>query len=196
MLAIPAVAKGSTSAKKSKGYMPTLLLASRIGSTKISLKTDEGIFRPQNQQPKNVQVCRMYGRSTRRNGLAMGADKDARSLDAVVVLLHQRCRGEYASRGKWHGGAKHCLYDGGGICPKVCTEVPISVLLLVVERGVLFQAVARVLVAKLIDVSSMMEESVVNLITVTRAIKEAPTSTRCMVVGRGATVVENVKSLQ
>lgn len=72
-----------------------------------------------------------------------------------------------------------------GFAPRAYMEVLISVLPMVVERGVLWQAAQKVHVAALIVVLGMVEVSGVNFLTVEKVPKGAQTSARPMVEESG-----------
>ncbi|KAL2537066.1 loricrin-related [Forsythia ovata] len=112
-LAIPVVDEGSTSAKKSGGYMPTLLLAPRMESSKISLMTDEVL---NFGEKSHCHVSELSAEPSRVSNKSMstiseptppGASSDYRTSNP------KRCQFAGCTKGA-RGGTGLCIGHGGG----------------------------------------------------------------------------------
>ncbi|KAL2511885.1 loricrin-related [Abeliophyllum distichum] len=112
-LAIPVVDEGSTSAKKSGGYMPTLLLAPRMESSKISLMTNEVL---NFGEKSHCHVSELSAEASRASNKSMstiseptlpGASSDYRTSNP------KRCQVAGCTKGA-RGGTGLCIGHGGG----------------------------------------------------------------------------------
>ncbi|KAH7518532.1 hypothetical protein FEM48_Zijuj09G0181600 [Ziziphus jujuba var. spinosa] len=139
-LLIPVVDEGSTSAKKSGGYMPSLLLAPRMERTMVSLQTQELLepgIRPlltheqSNTMEYSIDTTSEQATTTtysdQRNNNSkkckfMGCIKGARGASGLCIGHGggQRCQKPGCNKGaesrtafcKAHGGGKRCQYLG------------------------------------------------------------------------------------
>ncbi|XP_057419857.1 uncharacterized protein LOC130714025 [Lotus japonicus] len=136
---IPVVDEGSTSAKKSGGYMPSLLLAPRMDNPKISMQTQELILGTEPQscpEPSNVTNYSLGTTSglqdtgiTSENRISnpkrcryFGCKKGARGASGLCIGHGggQRCQKPGCNKGaesrtaycKAHGGGRRCNHLG------------------------------------------------------------------------------------
>ncbi|XP_059445260.1 uncharacterized protein LOC132177066 [Corylus avellana] len=138
-LMIPVVDEGSTSAKKSGGYMPSLLLAPRMDSDKVSIQTQVLELGAKSQPSHEPSTTSEYSVGTSSEQATTGASSDHRSSNfkkckflgctkgargaSGLCIGHgggQRCQKQGCNKGaesrtaycKAHGGGKRCLYLG------------------------------------------------------------------------------------
>ncbi|QHO03737.1 putative WRKY transcription factor [Arachis hypogaea] len=132
---VPVVDEGSTSAKKSGGYMPSLLLAPRMDNVKSSVQPQELILATNHQLSLETSSATTYshgdGSSLQATGITSdirtsnpkrcqkpGCNKGAESRTAYCKAHGGGRRRVYkAARGKSglcirHGGGKRCRIDG------------------------------------------------------------------------------------
>lgn len=136
---IPVVDEGSTSAKKSGGYMPSLLLAPRMDNAKIPVQTQELILGTNPQlfsEPSNVTnhslgtasesqatgITSQNRTSNPKRCRFFGCTKGARGATGLCIGHGggQRCQKAGCNKGaesrtaycKAHGGGKRCQYLG------------------------------------------------------------------------------------
>ncbi|KAK6916088.1 hypothetical protein RJ641_018949 [Dillenia turbinata] len=112
-LMIPVVDEGSTSAKKSGGYMPSLLLAPRIGTRKVSSETQELLELGNKSQSHHSQMSHEhsgamdYSVGTLSDYANAATPSDQRSHNP------KKCRFEGCSKGA-RGASGLCIGHGGG----------------------------------------------------------------------------------
>ncbi|KAF8411565.1 hypothetical protein HHK36_004120 [Tetracentron sinense] len=110
---IPVVDEGSTSAKKSGGYMPSLLLAPRLHGSTNSLETQEllelgtKVHHYRSQLSPEPSASTDYSIDTISKPGAAGASSDSR------IHHPKKCRSEGCSKGA-RGASGLCIAHGGG----------------------------------------------------------------------------------
>ncbi|XP_043697740.1 uncharacterized protein LOC122648590 [Telopea speciosissima] len=136
---IPVVDEGSTSAKRSGGYMPSLLLAPRLDSSKVPLQTQEllergtSILQPHSHLSPEPSVTTDYSTSSVSESASQhthhpkkckfeGCTKGARGASGLCIAHGggQRCQKPGCNKGaesrtaycKAHGGGKRCQQLG------------------------------------------------------------------------------------
>ncbi|CAK9329483.1 unnamed protein product [Citrullus colocynthis] len=138
-LSIPLVDEGSTSAKKSGGYMPSLLFAPRMGTSKVLiqqelLETDNGNQLSQELSPtieyslgtvidqKTKSVCSDHQANNPKRCKYVGCEKGARGASGLCIGHGggHRCQKPGCNKGaesrtaycKAHGGGRRCQHLG------------------------------------------------------------------------------------
>lgn len=106
-LVIPVVDEGSTSAKKSGGYMPSLLLAPRMDSAKVSTQTQELEFGAKSQLSHEPSTTSDYSVGTFSEQTTTGASSEHRSSNS------KRCKFLGCTKGA-RGASGLCIGHGGG----------------------------------------------------------------------------------
>lgn len=136
---IPVVDEGSTSAKKSGGYMPSLLLAPRMDNAEISVQTQELILGTKSQMcpepssatnqslgtasgPQETAISSQNRTSNPKRCRFFGCSKGARGASGLCIGHGggQRCQKPGCNKGaesrtaycKAHGGGKRCQHLG------------------------------------------------------------------------------------
>ncbi|PON50062.1 loricrin-like protein [Trema orientale] len=106
-LLIPVVDEGSTSAKTSGGYMPSLLLAPRMDSCKISFRTQELLELHSTPQVSEPSLTGEYSVGTVSEQETAGTNSDQRTNNP------KKCRFLGCTKGA-RGASGFCIGHGGG----------------------------------------------------------------------------------
>ncbi|KAL4331326.1 hypothetical protein AHAS_Ahas13G0488900 [Arachis hypogaea] len=104
---VPVVDEGSTSAKKSGGYMPSLLLAPRMDNVKSSVQPQELILATNHQLSLETSSATTYSHGDGSSLQATGITSDIRTSNP------KRCRFFGCTKGA-RGASGLCIGHGGG----------------------------------------------------------------------------------